>query len=433
MELKRILARDTRSATEKAISLYGPDVLVISNHQVGGQTELVVALDVPTDLPAAPVAQPQAATQGGFRQSFFQAQQQLTQPPPAAATAPADAEPEMPAAQALARAHARASARDGAEAEARDLQRGREIVDLVRDEIAALRREFRLSQQAAAWQGGLQLHPSLAPLAQALADSGAPTALRTLLMDALDGEQDPARALATWTSQLTHTLARPQAELPTQGVHVLAGPSGGGKTLMCARLARHASGVHGPEAVAVISYRDQRAGAWSQTQMLGAQLGIDCFRASDEEALRLLLSELSTRALVLVDTPGVQMAERLAEVQGAFPQARLHAVVPADASAATLRRVLELPQVAWHSIMPSKLDESSAPWPLVERLSNNGLPLSCASDGSRMSDLIHAFTVPHLIALALEPLGEACVTPDAADAALAGARPMTGQASAAAA
>ena len=36
MELKRILARDTRSAMEQAIQTYGPDVLVISNHQTGG-------------------------------------------------------------------------------------------------------------------------------------------------------------------------------------------------------------------------------------------------------------------------------------------------------------------------------------------------------------------------------------------------------------
>ena len=44
MELKRILARDTRSATEKAMALFGPDVLIISNNRVEGQTELIVAL-----------------------------------------------------------------------------------------------------------------------------------------------------------------------------------------------------------------------------------------------------------------------------------------------------------------------------------------------------------------------------------------------------
>ena len=46
MQLKRILARDTRTATDKAIALYGDDVLIISNHMVNGQTELVLALDL---------------------------------------------------------------------------------------------------------------------------------------------------------------------------------------------------------------------------------------------------------------------------------------------------------------------------------------------------------------------------------------------------
>ena len=46
MELKRILARDTKTANERAIALYGRNVLVIYNHTVGGQTELVVAVDI---------------------------------------------------------------------------------------------------------------------------------------------------------------------------------------------------------------------------------------------------------------------------------------------------------------------------------------------------------------------------------------------------
>ncbi len=389
MELKRILARDTRSANEKAIALYGPDVLVISNHQVGGQTELVVALDVPMEAPAR---EPQAAAapRSEFRAVFAQAQGQ----------APARPLPTPAAGEASASETAAA----GPEAEARDRQRGREIVDLVRDEIAALRREFRLSQQAAAWQAGVQLHPALKPLAQALDEGQVPTALRTLLLDALQGQDDAQQALASWRAQLEHSLAQPQAPLPTRGVHVLAGPSGGGKTLMCARLARHAGGLHGTEQVAIISYRDQRAGAWSQTQMLGAQLGIDCFRATDEEALRLLLAELSTRALVLIDTPGVQMADRLAEIGRIAPQAGVHAVVPADASAATLRRVLLDAGIAWHSLMPSKLDEADAAWALVQLLSNNPLQLSCAGHGNRMTDLIHAYASSQLVDQVLAPL-----------------------------
>jgi flagellar biosynthesis GTPase FlhF len=305
-----------------------------------------------------------------------------------------------------------------AQAQARDLQRSHELVDLVRGEIAALRREFRLSQQSSAWQSGLQLHPSLGVLVNALNEAQVPMALRALLVDALQGQNDPHQALAVWRSQLEHSLARPQQAMPSQGLHVLAGPSGSGKTMMCARLAHHASALHGGERLALISYRDHRAGAWSQIQMLGAQLGIDCFRANDEDALRLLVGELGPRSLVLIDTPGVQMSERLAEIKAAAPQAALHAVVSADASGAALRRVLVDAGVDWQSVMLSKLDETESPWALLQIFSDNDLKLSCASGGSRMTDLMSTFTLPQLIDLALAPMLSQSTTPMASHAML---------------
>ncbi len=60
MELKRILARDTRSANEKAMQLYGNDVLVISTQRVGDQTELIVAIDAETTPSPQVQAQPRA-------------------------------------------------------------------------------------------------------------------------------------------------------------------------------------------------------------------------------------------------------------------------------------------------------------------------------------------------------------------------------------
>lgn len=445
MELKRILARDTRSATDKAIALYGPDVLVISNHQVDGQTELVVALDVqPEPVAVAPAPAPQV----DFRRTFVQAQQfgAARIDDAAQADTPAQSQPEVQAAPAqtsltgapdpapapvaavTAPAQQAALAESQVEVQARELQRSRELVDLVRGEIAALRREFRLSQQASAWQSGLQLHPSLTVLAQALNDAQVPMPLRALLMDALQEQNDPQQALAVWRSQLEHSLARPQHPVPTQGVHVLAGPSGSGKTLMCARLAQQASALHGTEGLALISYRDHRAGAWSQIQMLGSQLGMDCFRANDEESLRLLVAELSHRALVLIDTPGVQMVERLHEITRVAPQAGLHAVVSADASAAALRRVLVDGGIDWHSVMLSKLDESQAPWALLQLFSDNQLTLSCASGGSRITDLMSTFSLPQLIDLALAPMAAVLPTGAMAVAPAPVVKPLPGAA-----
>ena len=63
--------------------------------------------------------------------------------------------------------------------------RGREIVALVREELASLRREFKLSQQMATWQGSVPLPPALTPLRDALNDAPIPVALRALLIDSI--------------------------------------------------------------------------------------------------------------------------------------------------------------------------------------------------------------------------------------------------------
>ena len=79
MELKRILAADTRSANERAIALYGQDVLVISNHTVNGQTELVVAIDLADPEVAASRPRVAADTDAFHRQfSEVQGAQQIT-------------------------------------------------------------------------------------------------------------------------------------------------------------------------------------------------------------------------------------------------------------------------------------------------------------------------------------------------------------------
>jgi flagellar biosynthesis GTPase FlhF len=55
MELKRILARDSRAANEKAIQLYGQDVLIISSQRLDNQTELIVAVDLDATVEAPTV------------------------------------------------------------------------------------------------------------------------------------------------------------------------------------------------------------------------------------------------------------------------------------------------------------------------------------------------------------------------------------------
>ena len=413
MELKRILARDTRSATEKAMALYGPDVLIISNNRVEGQTELIVALDVAEATAEELTEEIQAGQQVNeateqktttqvlltrkadktkTANNPFSEHLQQALKPESAATAKEKAAPVSKTEQIL--------------TQGRDQVRSQELVSLVREELAALRQEFRLSQQTANWQMNQYWPAHIQPLVQGMIDAAVPTTLRALLQEGLREQPTLDQAMESLRSQLTLNLERPQEGFPNRGVQVMAGLSGAGKTLMAAKAAQQVALNYGPEYVAVVSYHDMRAGAWAQTQVLCAQLGVDCFRASDAETLKVLLNELAPRRLVVIDTPGVQMTERLNEILQVCPTAGLHAVVPADSSGVTLNRIMLKSQVKWQSLMISKLDESHSPWPLIQFLIAEGAHCMVSAGGSsdRVMDGLKSSGLNKLINIALSQL-----------------------------
>jgi flagellar biosynthesis GTPase FlhF len=286
--------------------------------------------------------------------------------------------------------------------EERDAMRGREIVQMVREELATLRKEFKLSQQMA-WQG-TGLARNLMPLRNALQEAPIPVALRALLIDSIQSFEDVEPAMDEIRRQLCHSMLHSSVTAPDQGVHVLAGPSGAGKSLMVARLAQHASVNWGSEQVAVISYSDQRAGAWNQTQLLSAQSGVDSFRATNVTTLKLLLEEHGQRKFIIIDTPGVQMAERVSEIAAISKEAQFHVVLPADASQSSLRRMLSTPHIQWQSLMISKLDEASQPWALIQVLTEGHVGVSGASRGERIGEWSVQMQAEELVTVALANL-----------------------------
>ena len=414
MELKRILARDTRSATEKAMAMFGPDVLIISNHRVEGQTELIVALDVAdASLEELFESELEANSQesNSVTVTAISPRQRISSTPTSVSS------PFNDHLQHLLQKNSKIAQSTEAEptsntstehllTQGREQVRSQEIVSLVREELAALRQEFRLSQQTANWQMNQYWPAHIQPLVQAMTEAAVPTALRALLQEGLREQPTLDSALDSIRGQLTHNLERPQEGFPNRGVHVMAGLSGSGKTLMVAKAAQQVALHYGTEYVAVVSYHDMRAGAWSQTQMLCAQLGVECFRAGSPETLKLLLDELSPRRMIVIDTPGVQMNERLAEILQVCPEAGLHAVVPADSSAVTLSRIMLKSKLPWQSLMISKLDEANSPWPLIQFLIAEGAQcvVSAGGGSDKISDGLKSSGLQKLINLALAQL-----------------------------
>lgn len=423
MELKRILARDTRSATEEAIALYGKDVLIISNHRVGGQTELVIALDVVAageevdaveDVKVVQ-AMPKKTVQPVLENEMAEGLE----------TAPST-EFDEHLIQALKFASkSAASAETLMSSDAKDLTpamsqtelalenaRGKEIVSLVIDEISALRQEIRMNQKVSAWEAQQHWPEHLQGLVNNLCEAPVPSALRTLLLSGLKEQNSIEEAQASLKQQLLCNIHTPVAGFSPFGVHALAGSSGAGKTLMTVRWAQKVAQEFGSAKVAVISFQDERAGAWSQIQQLCAQAEVDCYRAANADSLHQLMRELSSRQLVLIDTSGVQMSDRLAEILDVQPNCQLHAVLPVDSSTVTLNRVLSNSGFKWQGMMLTKFDESSAPWPLIQFLSSAeaNLTLTMGSESDKLTHGVLTLSPELLVDLAIArcmPLKEA--------------------------
>ena len=439
MEIQRILARDTRTATDQAMRIYGRDVLIISNQRVNGQIELLVAVDIrPTDesnnvvtLDAeflnksehatATQAKPLNSFEAAFEETMMQRQRARLRGKAAspantakslqhASVAPVvnHASQAAPVPTPMVQTQHSAAPRREPEVDITALQahreaaRGREIVDMVRDEIAAMRREFALSQRMSPWQDTLPISPVIKPLINALSEAGVPTGLRGLLIDRIREAADVDDAMAALRSHLVEALPNVGVTMPESGQHIVTGPTGVGKTLMAARLAHAAALQHGSHAVAMISFADSRPGAWSQIQMLASQAGIDCYRAVDANALSLLLDELSQRAAVIIDTAGIQFERNVAQIKHLAPKALAHVVMAADSSSVTIKRIRHA--YAWDSVMVSKLDEASQPWPLLQALIDSPLPMSLMSPSSRLGETALPYSGVRIVEQALAHL-----------------------------
>lgn len=417
MELKRILARDSRAANEKAIQLYGKDVLIISSQRLDNQTELIVAVDLdaaPESAAAEPVKaqvenREEAAAPFVPFSKLFQSASAFAPLPPdeslpevaqtvQAALAPVPASVPVPAAVPVPAVSLEAQAQ-----QQHEVQRSQEIVEMLRLEMAALRKEFSLSRQMMPWQDGLRLSPAIQQLSFAMSEVGIPAGLRALLTDSIQTIETVEDAWPVMQSLLVNALNRPAMAPPQLGVHALCGPSGSGKTSMVGRLAYAAAQVHGVENQVMVSFADQRPGAWAQMQLLAAQSGVSCFRAANSDMLRTLLQELEGKT-VWIDTCGTDFSAQALLLQTEHPRVSRHAVLPVDATVTSVQKILQNSALNWSSLMLSKVDEAAYPWALIKGLSEQSLGVSCMAGDSRIDQAAESFQPEILVKLAMAPL-----------------------------
>ena len=140
-------------------------------------------------------------------------------------------------------------------------------MEMLRMEVASLRKEFSLSRQMRPWQDGLGLSPAIQQLSLAMNEAGVPAALRALLTDSIQSLDSAQEAMQVMQNLLVTAMERSPCELLPSAAHALCGPSGSGKTSMVGRLAYAAAQKQGVERQAMVSFADHRPGAVSYTHL----------------------------------------------------------------------------------------------------------------------------------------------------------------------
>ena len=402
MELQRILAKDSRSAMEQVHNTFGKDALVVSNKRARNKTELIVAVDLKADLEHAlddmqlegehtkePISEVceefnQVMESKIFKTSpdFFASE---NTPPSFLSDSSSDVMD------------------DNRADDKRDQLHAREIVDLVKQELAVMRRELTLSDRLSS-VGGKITNEAMQPFADALSHSGLSISLQVMVADLINQSRETEDAIGTISTILGNNISNINILDDMQGVHVISGRSGSGKTVTCARLARQKALEYGENAVAVISFKDSRFGAWSQIQILCSQAGVDTFRAKNNDELKNILEELSDRRLVIIDTSGSDAASSIKSLSNQLPEASYHLVLPADSSEGGVRSSLSASQDIWESIIITRLDGDVQPWPIINVLVDQDIPVSLVTNSPSLTKNAEATTGISLIDQSLRDL-----------------------------
>jgi flagellar biosynthesis GTPase FlhF len=394
MELQRILAKDSRSAMEQVHNTFGKDALVVSNKRARNKTELIVAVDLKADLEHAlddmqlegeHTKEPTPEVCEEFNQVM---ESKIFK------TSPDFFASENTPTSFLSDSRAN---------DKRDQLHAREIVDLVKQELAVMRRELTLSDRLSS-VGGKITNEAMQPFADALSYSGLSISLQVMVADLINQSRETEDAIGTISTILGNNVSNINILDDMQGIHVFSGRSGSGKTVSCARLARQKALEYGENAVAVISFKDSRFGAWSQIQILCSQAGVDTFRAKNNDELKNILEELSDRRLVILDTSGSDAASSIKSLSNLLPEASYHLVLPADSSEGGVRSSISASQDIWESIIITRLDGGVQPWPIINVLVDQDIPVSLITNSPSLTKNAEATTGISLIDQSLRDL-----------------------------
>ncbi len=261
-----------------------------------------------------------------------------------------------------------------------------------------------LQQQLAAlsWNDVQQRDPQRAGLLREMLNSGFSAQLARQLLDRIPAGNTQGKS---WIRQVLkhnlHTVAEADGIVANGGVYALIGPTGVGKTTTTAKLAARAVVRYGADKVALLTTDSYRIGAYEQLKIYGKILGVAVHAVKDTSDLRLTLSALKHKHLVLIDTVGMgQRDERVGDQNGMFDAAGVKRLLLLNATSggSTLEDVVR----KYHSdkvigCIVTKLDEAVHIGAALDVVVRHRLAMHYVANGQRVPEDLHPVNLDYLL------------------------------------
>jgi flagellar biosynthesis protein FlhF len=389
MNVKKFTGATTREALRKVRDALGADAVILSNRSVDGAIEILAL--APEDMSA--LAEPAVESKP-------------------AAPAPVISQSTLAA---LAPRHL--SENNQASRLAETLNAAREInvaaelsagaeMSKVMAEIRAMRGMLESQLAEISFSSQQQRDPSKSAVLRELLSAGFSASLGRFLTDKMPSGLSTQAGMSWVRSILSRNLTSLDNEndiLDKGGVYALVGPTGVGKTTTTAKLAARCVMRHGAGKLALITTDGYRIGGYEQLRIYGKILGVMVHSVKDETDLKIALSELKNKHMVLIDTVGMSqrdqmVAEQIAMLSGTGTKVNRLLCMSATSTGETMNEVVRAYQGGGLSgCIMTKLDEAATIGGVLDVAIRQKLKMYYIANGQRVPEDLHVANKDYLI------------------------------------
>ncbi len=447
MKIKRFFAKDMRSALKEVKETLGSDAVIMSKKKLADGIELVAAIDE-ADLANKKPAEPEPSIRipaGRIHRkapasSERPSRPQMTEPFAAAAArvqtppssrgqaayddfntereqapadsleallkrqrqqAPAQAQPQARS-QSLNPAFAESQAPEPAQmsrsarepAQMTDMVGYKEQMQLMQNEMAAIRKILSHQVSGLMWQEMERREPTRAYLIKQLQKLGLTEQVADQLACFIPDGLQEFEAWDTVLEMLQGQINTTNNEILTRGgVFSMIGPTGVGKTTTVAKLAARFAQKHGADQVGLITTDTFRIGAHEQLSTFGKIIGCPVKVARNAEELANVLYQMRNRKLILIDTAGMSQRDiRLCEqlttlMKNSRVKIKSYLVLSATVQYNVLQEtVSHFKRIPLAGCIFTKIDECLSLGEIISIAIQNGLPIGYITNGQRVPE-----------------------------------------------